>query len=71
MNREVSEPCFSTLADAGYVWGNSAYTCCYNCTRRDDCPMEAKGKRCTREHRTCPSCTRWNKHGCRHFILDW
>ena len=57
--------------NTGYIFGNSAYTCCHNCTRKDDCPNDAAGGKCTREQHTCKSCTMWNTQGCRHFVLDW
>jgi len=72
MTGERQEPVFSGLyRDTGYIFGNSAYTCCHNCTRKDKCPLDTTGVKCTREQRTCKSCTLWNTHGCRHFVLDW
>ncbi|MDD1691091.1 MAG: hypothetical protein LUQ66_10565 [Methanoregula sp.] len=72
MARDNHKPVFGgTYRDTGYIFGNSAYTCCHNCTRREDCPPEAEGKKCTRKQHICTSCTRWNEQGCRHFVLDW
>lgn len=71
MSRDRPLPVFSSAyRDTGYIFGSSAYTCCHNCTRREDCPGE-QGKRCTKEHGTCRSCTLWSGQGCRHFVLDW
>ena len=71
MNRERPAPCFSTYQDTGYVFGNSAYTCCRNCARRNGCPVERRGKKCTPGDYDCTGCTRWNRRGCRYFVLDW
>jgi len=60
----------TTYLETGYLFGNSAYTCCRNCIKRNDCP-EDPGKKCTRKKGTCTGCTLWNEHGCRHFVLDW
>ena len=57
--------------DTGYLFGNGAYTCCHNCTKQDACPGDANGRKCTREQRTCTTCTQWNRRGCRNFVLDW
>ena len=71
MTRDNNKPVFGgNYRDTGYIFGNSAYTCCHNCAHRDDCPKEARGKKCTRRHGTCTSCTLWNEDGCRNFVLD-
>jgi hypothetical protein len=72
MTSSRTEPVFgTTYRGTGYQFGNSAYTCCRNCKKRNNCPEEAQGKKCTRRSGTCGACTLWNEHGCRHFVLDW
>lgn len=67
-----SGPVFSgSYRDTGYLFKNSAYTCCHNCTLRNACPRETEGMRCTKDQDTCISCKQWNEHGCGHFVLDW
>lgn len=72
MTRSKNRPVLgTTYRETGYQFGNSAYTCCRNCSKRHDCPEKARGKKCTRKKGTCTGCTLWNEHGCRHFVLDW
>jgi len=72
MTSSRTRPVFgTTYRETGYLFGNSVYTCCRNCSRRHDCPKEAREKKCTKHKGTCRSCTLWNEHGCRYFILDW
>jgi len=52
------------------ISGRSTGTCCWGCAKRDDCPMEAVGRRCTRDHTTCPECTSWGDRGCFCFEID-
>jgi hypothetical protein len=71
MTRNKNKPVFgTTYRDTGYLFGNSVYTCCRNCSKQHDCPEEARGKKCTRKKGTCRSCTLWNEHGCRYFVMD-
>ena len=70
MPRE-ERPVFGSYRDTGYVLGNTAFTCCRNCARREHCPAEKRGKKCTTIGSGCGSCTKWNNRGCRYFILDW
>ena len=53
-----------------YIFGRATRTCCWGCAKRDDCPMGSVGRRCTRDHATCPECTWWNERGCILFELD-
>jgi hypothetical protein len=72
MARDNRKPVFGgSYRDTGYIFGNSAYTCCHNCTKRVACPVEAEVKKCSKDPGTCTSCTRWNRRGCSHFVLDW
>jgi hypothetical protein len=40
------------------------------CAKKDDCPMEAVGSRCTRDHTPCTECTWWGTRGCYAFAID-
>lgn len=71
MAREPKSPFLGTYQDTGYIFGNSAYTCCRNCGRRNNCPAEKRGKKCSYDNHTCGSCDRWDRRGCRYFVLDW
>ena len=70
MAHENAEPFLGTYRESGYLFGNSAYTCCRNCGRRNNCPAE-KREKCTSDNHPCGSCTRWDRRGCRYFVLDW
>ena len=52
------------------ILGRAGGTCCWGCAWRDDCPMEAVGRRCTRDHTTCTECTWWGERGCYRFAID-
>ncbi|ACL16846.1 hypothetical protein Mpal_1533 [Methanosphaerula palustris E1-9c] len=54
-----------------FLAGRPTGTCCWGCAKKDDCPMESLGRRCTRDHTTCPVCTWWNERGCILFQIDW
>ncbi|MFA4826168.1 MAG: hypothetical protein WC593_13530 [Methanoregula sp.] len=65
-------PVFSgSYLDTGYIFGVSAFTCCHNCTRRNNCPKKVRKWKCTKKQSTCNSCTRWSERGCKKFRLDW
>ena len=51
------------------IYGRTG-TCCWGCAKRDDCPMEAVGRRCTKDHTTCNKCTWWGARGCYCFAID-
>jgi hypothetical protein len=50
-----------------FLAGRATGTCCWGCAKRDDCPMEFAGRKCTRDHTTCDVCTWWNERGCIFF----
>jgi hypothetical protein len=52
------------------VYGRTTGTCCWGCAKRDNCPMEAVGRRCRKDHTTCPGCTWWGGRGCYAFAID-
>lgn len=52
------------------ISGRTTVTCCWGCAKRDDCPMEAVGRRCTQDHTTCSECTWWGTRGCYAFAID-
>ncbi len=45
-------------------------SCCWACARKDDCPMEAVGRKCRKDHADCPECTWWGERGCVCFAMD-
>jgi hypothetical protein len=53
-----------------FIFGRATGTCCWGCAKRDDCPMESAGRRCTRDHTACEVCTWWNERGCVYFEID-
>lgn len=53
-----------------FIFGRPTGTCCWGCAKRDDCPLEAAGRRCRRDHTTCPECMWWNERGCMLFEID-
>jgi len=71
MNHDRQKTVLAGYADSGYVLGNSSYTCCRNCARQNNCPMERTGKMCPEDNHSCHPCTRWDRQGCRYFVLDW
>jgi len=50
--------------------GRATSTCCWGCVKRDDCPLEAVGWRCKKDHTTCDVCTKWHERGCILFEFD-
>ena len=65
-----SKPAPRQFLNPDFIFGRATGTCCWGCAKRDDCPMESVGRRCTRDHETCPECTWWNERGCILFELD-
>jgi len=53
-----------------FLAGRPTGTCCWGCAKRDDCPMESAGRRCTKDHTVCDACTWWNERGCIFFEFD-
>ena len=43
-----------TYLNSNFISGQITGTCCYGCAKRDDCPMEAVGRKCSKDHDTCP-----------------
>jgi hypothetical protein len=69
MNRKKrTEP--GSYINLDVIYGRGTGTCCWGCAKREDCPMEAVGRRCTRDHTTCPECTWWGERGCYCFAID-
>lgn len=59
-----------TYLNPDFLTGRPTGTCCWACAGRDDCPMEAVGRRCTKDHNACDACTWWNERGCPVFAID-
>jgi hypothetical protein len=53
-----------------FLAGRQTGTCCRGCAKRDDCPLESAGRRCTKDHTSCPKCTWWGERGCLLFEID-
>jgi hypothetical protein len=52
------------------IYGRTTGTCCWGCAKNNDCPMEAVGRKCTRDHTTCKECTWWGTRGCYCFAIN-
>jgi hypothetical protein len=59
-----------TYLNPDYLAERPTGTCCWACARQEDCPMEAVGRRCTKDHTACDACTWWNERGCPVFAFD-
>ena len=69
MIREVKRRKGSFL-NPGYIAGRATGTCCWECAKRYECPLESTRRRCTRDHNSCEVCTWWNERGCILFEID-
>ena len=52
------------------MYGRTTGTCCWGCVKRSNCPREAVGRKCTRDHTTCTECTWWGERICIFFAID-
>ena len=59
-----------TYVNFDVIYGRTTGTCCWGCAKRSDCPREAVGRKCTRDHITCTECTWWGERGCIFFAID-
>jgi hypothetical protein len=53
-----------------FLAGRPTGTCCRGCAKRDGCPMEAVGRKCTLEGDSCMACTHWDERGCFCCAID-
>jgi hypothetical protein len=61
---------YSQYLNPDFLAGWATGTCCWGCAKRNDCPMEAVGRKCTKDHTMCAGCSWWGERGCFCFEID-
>ncbi|WP_320211719.1 hypothetical protein [Methanospirillum purgamenti] len=61
---------YNSFINPDYIAGRPTGTCCFVCKKRENCPFENVGKKCTRNHEFCKGCDWWDERGCIMFQFD-